>query len=612
MESNRDIWTELLALLDSAEVLTVDADDAGNVVASSEDTTAQQKMFNDLQLTVLGEHSSGQILVWSAYHSKRTQFPPDTSRITYKRALQAIGEPANVFLLEPGSKSPKNGSCYTLDEFQKGLAFLAGFHRLDAEREIGSGVWSGTNSDDEPDGSLVLVGEGEFSKFLNSASVLERYRQPRLNDRTMIDYGSGKWFRHDWLSDLLVLADDPAWCREQIDEAHDLYSRWIWKHPEVDPELVVGLILISWVQTVWESRPMVAVTGDTQAGKSTLFRTLTGGKVRGAGLFGWLAASFGDYSAAGIRQTIGHTAKILCLDEFDRCAKKKRDDLYTLLRTSTAGESSVRGSSGQKSTEGWICHVVWIAGIFAEMESHADRNRFIRFDLFPRPADQGGRLIIPPAGELRDLGQRLLAISIAHATTARQWALDLGGTRHSGVPEQRVIENYAAPAAILTSARGGNYEDALDRLTWYLERYRESDDIAIPDYKHLLTDILDSVILTERARRFSIGQMIGSVTLRTEHATDLQAVGLRILMERGATGTTDWLYINPDSVRRHLLQGTIWRDTPVAEILRRSPGVQNKRTRVGGEIRRGIAVPLDLVIKLIDDPVQNTSESLGF
>ena len=79
----------------------------------------------------------------------------------------------------------------------------------------------------------------------------------------------------------------------------------------------------TWVQTLWEWRPQVAIIGPSQAGKTTLFKVLSQ-------MFGNLTVMSSGSTAAGIRQAIKSSAKVVLCDEFE--SSRHRTEVLEMLR----------------------------------------------------------------------------------------------------------------------------------------------------------------------------------------------------------------------------------------------------------------------------------------
>ena len=162
---------------------------------------------------------------------------------------------------------------FHVSNVREAIAILAGQESAGEGVELGQGVWRGKNGDGE---KLVLVGPGEAVVVANSV-VPECVRRPRVAGLKlhMDAPRDAQWYQFEKLSEYLRLADDPKWRSKHIDEAYEIFEQWYWKNTTgVCPALMAGLVMATWVQSVWHWRPLVSIIGPSDCGKSTLFELL--------------------------------------------------------------------------------------------------------------------------------------------------------------------------------------------------------------------------------------------------------------------------------------------------------------------------------------------------
>jgi hypothetical protein len=330
----------------------------------------------------------------------------------------------------------------------------------------------------------------------------------------------------------------------------------------------------------------VAIIGKSNTGKSTLFELLEG-------LFGKLSEKSSQSSAAGIRQVIRRSAKVVLCDEFE--SGKHRADILEMLRASGRGDKVLRGSSGHKGQQFTLRHICWVAAIESGLKREPDRNRFITLELIPPTEEMAGKLKLPPAPELNELGQSLLAVSIRYGLQARSLAVELKGMRFEGV-HQRVIESYAVPAAIVATMLGRAGEEAAQIMSRMLNTV-DKTETGMSDEESLLTDILGSVVHMERGAQATVSQIINSrkIDLDAEHT--LERVGIGIFEgehwhKDGEMIKGDYLFIAHSLVARQLLQRTQWETQNIDQILSRIAGSVKLKKRIAGMHPWGIMIPL--------------------
>lgn len=308
------------------------------------------------------------------------------------------------------------------------------------------------------------------------------------------------WFDFDKFCEWYEAAT-PEWCRKVFEEAISLFARWDnWKISD-SPELTASLICCTWIQTVWDWRPQVAITGPTTSGKSMLVDKTIGN------LFGALKFVTADTTEAGIRAFIGHTAKAIILDEFED--SKKRQAVLTLFRTSSRGTAIARSSSSQKGVTYGLRHIPWVAAIETGMSRSADRNRYIMLELDKvekRPGRQPLTLESPE--KLTELGQKLMIVSIKHWKAAKSLTESL---RIKSFPDvdHRIVESFSVPCGMLGAVLGVTVDEAAGVMETMLAKrdfvaQQEGDEDA------LIAAIYQSEVYLRGGERKTVGQLLAS------------------------------------------------------------------------------------------------------
>ena len=194
-----------------------------------------------------------------------------------------------------------------------------------------------------------------------------------------------------WLATQRRLRNPSRGREESIERAVELFSRWRWRNPH-DAHLVTGLVMATWVQTIWSWRPLVAVIGESGSGKSTLFEAL-GGRAGTTGMFGGLVLASSKSSEAGIRQGVANSGRIILLDEFEK--SKDRQQVLDTLRASSRGDIVMKGTTSQKGLQFRLQHIAWVSAIESGMKQQPDRNRFVMLNLLPAERENRGKLVAP-------------------------------------------------------------------------------------------------------------------------------------------------------------------------------------------------------------------------
>lgn len=578
-------YGDLLGLADAVQPVTVAKTASGDVDYSEYRNPVHERILQKLQIEILYEDESNAIRIFST-HQRKSSTIKDVTKLKHDALIQMCGAPAIENVVSSASDADPLQGPWSMADVRRALAALAGYRRGKSD-ERGVGVWQGLDNSGNETETVVLVGNTEGCRW-NGDKVLRRILAPRA-DGLVLDFGAGSlkdWYDFDVLERQLAQAGDKQWCAAAIDEAVELFGKWRWKNPEIDPTLVAGLVLATWVQTVWDWRPLVAVSGESNSGKSFLFEALGGSQNR-RGLFGSLAFKQAKSTAAGLSQGLGNTARIPLCDEFE--ASKERTKILEMLRQSTRGEMTAKGTSHHRGVEFVLRHIGWVAAIETGLQKQPDANRFVQLELLTAEPGQHGKLRLPEPRVLTDLGQRLLAIAIRSAIQAKRLAVGIKDTQAPGI-DPRTVESYAVPAAILAVAQDGTEEFARALLLSLLENV-DAEEQGRKDQEELLGDILTaSIHLDSRTGTKTVAQVLESPSMRCEHAARLEAAGVRYLTDvRGIESGS--VFLATKLVGQQLLRGTAWEGQKIDQLLLRLPGVARRALRVGGRMVRGLLIP---------------------
>ena len=587
---------ELLALVSAAtpEATAAAVQDREQTKASAPardplSTHVEEEIVAALGLEVLGEIEGtlGNVKIFSKHHRKSERIA-DISKLSYERLVQLAGPIVKAKVTRGSDDEPPPG-VYRMMEVRSAIGLLAGFRRLGDDSEAGPGCWQGQDDAGSPTESIVVVGAGEAAIW-NGTGSLERIQEPRADGR-LLDIGSSdSWYDFGNLSALLT-GCTPEFAHETAMQAEGLFERWRWRADD-SPMVVSGLIMATWVQTIWAWRPQVAIIGRSNSGKSTLFEALDG-------IFGRLAVKSSQSSAAGIRQSIRQSAGVILADEFE--SGKHRHDILEMLRASSRGDKVLRGTTGHRGQEFSLRHIAWVAAIESGLSREPDRNRFITLELLPPTKENAGKLVLPPTAELAELGQRLLAVSIRYGLAAASLAVRLKSRRFDGV-HPRVIESYAVPAAMHAALRGITNEDEASGILGRLLKTADLGDNATGgDEESLMADILSSSIRMDRGMEATVAQavvMAKQQRMEAEEALERHGVGLFIAEEQvngGRLYLGDYLFVAHNIVTRKLLNQTNWRDQRIDQILCRIEGAGRCKKRIGNMHPWGVMIPMSYI-----------------
>lgn len=564
-------------------------------------TAFEKEILDQFGIIVFGEDDKGRIKVFSMFHRK-TEIIRDINRLTTTDVLRLCGPVAKSFLNE--GKEEREG-VYRIADIKKSIATFAGFRRMGEQSEKGLGIWESRTDEAEFD-SLIIVNAGEAA-ILNGS--MHRHLSPQFGEDILDLSTSDPWFVYEELEEH-IKNNSEQWSLNLLMESDELFGQWKYRDQEVTPQIITGMILATWVQTIWKWRPQVAISGQSDSGKTTMFGILAGQQNGERGIFRGLTIKSSDTSAAGIKQALSGSAKIVIVDELE--AGKHRDDILQMLRGAGRGDKSLRGSAHHKAVDFELRHIVWTAATESGLSKEPDKNRFITIELI-RPHDsEMGRMQIPSDFELQDFGQRMLALSVMVARPAKKLIEELKANRPTGF-HNRIIESYAVPAACYATAARMTLEEAVELLTQMLMTRDASADVSEGDSDELLQAILGAPVMIDR-EQYSVSQVIVSRNGVLKHSgtsqsspTDALNVleGVGIAVERKSSQPTQiWIddeeeciFIVNGQVKRRILKGTSFAQMNIGQLLLRIPGAVACKKRVAGIQQRGTLLPLSRIIK---------------
>jgi len=533
-----------------------------------------RRVTEALGIDVLGERPNGEIVVFA---QGKTDVIPKISRLSIPDLYQIAG-PAirgRVFLGEEAA-APDS---FHLRRVTEAIAMQAGQQRIFDQTARGSGCWLSRDR-------LVLVGSREAAVWDLKAEKLSRVTRPKVAGM-LLDLDSRPWYTFERLSADLERAADAGWRQTALDELVELLALWRWQIREGASMLLAGLVLASWVQTVWRWRPHVALTAESTSGKTSFLDLLKG-------IYGPLELATDRPSEAGLRQKIRHRACVVLIDEFESDHHRRR--VLELLRTSGTGSRILRGTPGQGGIEFGLRHICWIAAIEVGMERQPDRNRYLSFEMLRPTAEAQQAFRMPPTDALVDLGQRLLAIAVRATGPALALASELGSHPLEGF-DGRTVESLAVPAAMLAVALGHADSPAAAReVLEFCARSQVSDQShQESDQVELMQTILASLVSLEKGQQASVSQLLSHASLYSDAPEALECVGLAVASD--SVGPRQWvnapetgLFLDVRTIRRYLLSGTRWAEgsQSIDTILLRLPTARRRKRRLTGRLVWGV------------------------
>jgi hypothetical protein len=394
----------------------------------------EKMVLESLQLDVIGEDDDLAVEVFSAYHGKN-RIIKDVKNLSYERLLQICGPIAKKIVNLGGDEIP---GTFRMATIKNSISVLAGYVANNGIKN-GLGCWQAKLETGEDEDSIILVGGYEAAKWNHSTKKLHRVKTPRCGGLILKLQNHDLWYDFEKLQSYLEQCDDPEWATKVVNEATKLFSNWNWKN-SIHPIVLTGLIIASWVETIWDWRPLVAVSGPTDAGKTSFFNTVEK-------MYGGLALKSSKSSEAGIRQAVRSDACILLCDEFE--SDRHRQQILDFFRTSSRGDKTLRGNMSQTGERYGLKHICWVAAIEVGLKREPDKNRFIEVELRrPKEGTRGKMEWMPSDVELAELGMKLLAIGLRYVKDAKALSDTLKSFSYPNI-HGRVIESYSVPVSIL-------------------------------------------------------------------------------------------------------------------------------------------------------------------
>lgn len=543
-----------------------------------------QAILKRLGVLVLGHIQGSDTIVCFSQVKRRMFSIKDINRLKLENVLMHIGVHCEALIQVSGEPDPTKIS---LTQLKRALATEGGRRELTDTNQLGVGIW-------ELSGRLVMIGAGEVAIVngdITSSNV------PELHGKLLDFGGSDPWFNIDHIRDLYAQSAKPGWCEEVANEAIELFSRWDnWLHDDC-PELITALVCCSWIQTVFEYRPSVCVTGGANTGKTMLMEECL------QKLFGKQMCIFTSKpTEAGVRQAIGHTAKVVLIDEFEH--DRHRQQILNLFRSSTRGTDIIRGTTGHRHQSFHLCHIPWVSAIETGLKSEADRSRYIILDLQSIPKGRPSRLTVPSEDQLRDLGNRMMVVAMRNWQAAKHLAVALKGKSYGEV-DRRVVESYSVPCAMLAAVMGMDVEQASGLLSSVLGKRKFNEDHET-DEESLIRDILESQVRLPRGGNMTVSQLLvcKSYDLDDQKSTPtkiLERVGIKPI-ETGdeptdANGGLSYgsVFFAPATIQRELLHKSRFQDLEIGQILSRVKDSKKDRCRMGGHRPHGIVIPVSSI-----------------
>lgn len=516
---------------------------------------------------VVGELPDGRIVIWSREKRKAYKHFPDRLRLEH---LDQAGGREVAARVVRSSKDIQAPGQVAWRQLKREVVIAANRTQLKGERAVGDGVnYLGKRG-------LVVVSGNEAGVYDGMKMVA--HTEPTIGG-FLLEGAGAPWVS---MGDLIPAVNEmtPERGARVLENLLALVGQWRFAS-SLSPQLVVGFILAQIIQSVWQWRPQMWLTGRAQSGKTLLLELV-------AHLLGDLALRIegSSLSDAGLRQAIAGHYRVVLIDELERSAS--RQAILELLRSAGRAGMIVKGTPGQSVIKTIIRHMILVASIEVGLTRAAESSRFLIVELVQ---DLTRKPVFPSVNEVSRLRLEAVAFAIWAALKARDLV-----DRFPGIPgyDLRLLQGLAVCLSFFALTCGRDPVEALrDYVTVMADERGKTleADLNASDEVALLRAILTStvrVLLTDEETgdraygEASILQLLGSED--KVHVRNLETVGIKPL--HGGRG----VFICPELVARKLLKDTMWSGLNIASILKRLPGISKARLRLQGNLFRGFAI----------------------
>lgn len=497
--------------------------------------------------------------------------------------------------------------CKTFSDFMSALSIASTHSALREYEKVGAGIWPVLDVDGDPTGEVMIVQHGKVYKYGNDATFTKM--QSPVCGRCIAQIGTRHtWFDVDELASYIHEAQDPEWRAAVYNELFTLFDQWRWVNPQM-AQLAIGLMMSTAMQTIHSWRPMVALTGESNSGKTVFMSAVNK-------LYGGLASFSARSTAAGVLQSLGFDSRPLLLDEFDSGSEQRK--LMRIFRAASRGQDTLMGTCDHSGKTYRIVQIPWLSGIHASSRDQADLNRMINLKILS--AEKNAKTLdIPDSKTLKILGLKMIAGVIVTSRAAVELAWQLSKTSGDDI-SSRYRESYAIPYGNLGAFLGIDVDGINDVMTDYLKNYVTPEVNSADtksDQESMLLDILQAevkmgnnapdevasiaeILFDSRYESFrdcARTKGVGYVMCKYHYnRAKVCFVGRRLTSRQGLLGTTDWS------------------DIPnVLQILERLPkclSPKKEKQQVAGAIITVVSVDYDALKNWTKGNMQNLKKAV--
>lgn len=324
----------------------------------------------------------------------------------------------------------------------------------------------------------------------------------------------GKWRKPGLHEGKVYTAGDPvprpAETLPRYDAGQELLhllETWAWRRPEIDPYLVLGVVMAQMLGGALEWRPVTWLTGSAATGKSTFQKLLS--HIHG-GDCGLLQAA--DATESGIRSILGYSSLPVAIDELepDGDRPQKVRGVIELARRAASGSQIFRGSADQKGYQANAFSCFLFSSIYVPDMPSQDRSRMIILELDQLASDLPAPRLDPR--KLRRIGQvlrrRIMDAWSEWPARLDAWLEALAEEGQAG----RSGRNFATALALADIALNDELAAADVRASWAAKISKQITDASMEigdDVQDMMLHLMGQMIDPfRRGEQFSIAQWV--------------------------------------------------------------------------------------------------------
>ncbi len=535
--------------------------------------------FSFKSFQVLGEKENNDIVFWAVAAGKAKTYEISIKNLTLDQLIQIGGREVAYRVCRTSSEHTKGMILFTA--LKKEIIITAGQTQLGRLRHLGQGIHALKRQ--------ILLVNGKSGWLLDgNGTTLTPHAHP-IVEKNFLQFEEGA----DWID---IDALNAAIKTMTRDKAHatlirflEILNQWTFSGA-MDRLTIAGFVLAQIVQSIWDWRPHLWLTGATGSGKSRLLELLK--------------AIFGDFllvhegpatSEAGLRQAMTSSMRMTYIDEFEE--SKDRDKIIDILRSCgrSPGQATKGSATGRDPLAYRLRHMVMVCSVEVKLARAAEKYRY----LVCRTRKVGDHVTpqMPTSATCDELKIGLTALAL---WGIREAMALVKNCRVLG-QDTRFVESVAVPYALLAVCTDDPAGSLAQNLKDYLAEWEatesgtvlEDEDALVQDLllSNIRVSVMQEVITNDPPRIVTVDRTVAQILeqdpIPEDHHKALQAAGVKL--ERH-----DTLSIHAGKARRELLRHTRWAELNIRDILIRIPGATNEKTRMAGASVRAVQIPPEI------------------